>query len=227
MDPMGSEIFFFLFSFHNDAGVGGGKAWKHGKTLMQPHFFKQPSTFVTRKSLRSCPPHLRRQKPASFPLPPPSFWGSGPVQLLRPKGTDFPSSEAHPSPNLEALPWRAPCPFFCPLRASGHVSAPALGCPTRGRGPSARKLRGLWGAGDKEAAAPLRPPGPSSRGQRCTPTHWLAPPPPPPPPHRWLRSPGSRARRCYSQTNNGKRRRRSPKLQSSAAPEPAGCWQTD
>lgn len=109
------------------------------------------------------------------------------AMIDRPDGTDFPASKIYRKPNFETLPQISPRLSPQAARVQPPTPQPSTCKGRRARAPSP----GLRGAGDKEAAAAPRPPGPSPRGQLRAPPH--SPRAPPPPCRHLCLTSGSRA----------------------------------
>nr|XP_023483660.1 uncharacterized protein LOC111770301 [Equus caballus] len=160
-----------------------------------------PNTFTAR-NLQFSPMGVPPEAPAHSPV------------IDRPDRAEFPSSKTDPKPNFEPLPSEPPPPSSGRPRPGSGPPASGVQKPESPRprpracgGLQTKRLRRRRGRQD-------RPLGDSSEPAAAS-------------PHRWLRGPGSRARRCSRPTNNGWKRRRRPRLGPSAARGPAGCWRTD
>lgn len=134
-----------------------------------------PATSSRRNRSAAAPNTLTAPNLQFSPIWFPSKVSAHGAMIKRPDGTDFTASEIYRKPNFEMLPQISPHLFL--LSQAGRVRAPAPQPPEcEGQRARAPRARGLRGAGDKEAVAPPRPPGPSPRGQLRASNPACAPP---------------------------------------------------
>lgn len=148
----------------NDTGVYGGKAWESSRGSRHPsdcaRLLQAARCLVRRKARGRGTRHLHRPQPA-IRLHLVSFQGSCNDGRARPD--TFPRVTNESKPNFETLPDIGPASFSSGRHVASRLQPLSLRRPRpHSRSPPAPGLRR---AGDKEAAAPPRPPGPSPRGQ--------------------------------------------------------------
>lgn len=115
---------------------------------------------AAKKAPCSCTPHRRHAKPAILPHQVSCQAPAHSAVIDRPDRTVFPASKINPKPNFQTLPQISP--RLSPLwLAASRLQSLSLRRARAGQPVS--PARGLRGAGDKEAAATLRPPGRQDR----------------------------------------------------------------